>query len=240
MNFVEVTGFFRNATTKAKIIACVIIFAFIAALVGFIIFSALPKQTVELNPVKISNYNNITSAPKSYEATISRTIYNAISKAEGTSNLDLGDAKIREESYRETTSSSGSTTAKFIIDIDSVHYSFEVSVIFNNSESDEIDPSVSITCPHYLDVIYKDKKCIAASPIAQVQRYLPYNEYLSNGQKFHAELRNYSGRSYIAVTVPECMNQTQKDEAGQKFRKWLKSIYLDPNDYDIETMGKCL
>lgn len=222
-----------------KIFAIVIPLGFVAIIAISVITLISHHDPVKDNPIHITNYLDTTSAPTTYLDYVSQNIYDLIETTEQTGNADLGDAIIREGSYRESTAN-GDKTATFIVDVESQHYSFEITMTWNGTATDQADPDIEIRCPHYLDVVYKDKKCIATNPYGQLVRYLPYNEYLDNGEKFHVELRGYSGRTYIAVIVPECMNQAQKDEANQKFKKWLKSIYLDPNDYDIETMGKCL
>ncbi len=241
MNLVEVIrNFFRHASLRAKILVIVILLAFILIITISIIAIFPHSNPAEENPITITNFSETTTAPQAYRNYISRVLYNKIASAEGTSNLDLSSAKIREGSYQETVSSEDAKNATFIIDIESVHYSFEVNLVFTNTFADTEDPHVIITCPHYTDVIYTDKKCIALTPVEQLQRYLPHYERLSNGELYSAELRNFPGRTYVALIVPECKNQSMKNEATTDFKKWLKSIYLDPNDYDIEAMGKCL
>ncbi|MBR0480299.1 hypothetical protein IJJ46_00515 [Candidatus Saccharibacteria bacterium] len=241
MNLVEVIrNFFRNASLGAKIFAVLAPLAFVAIIIISIVAITSHHDPAEENPITITNFSETTTAPAVYQNYITRIIYDRISSVEETSNLDLSEAKIREGSYQETASSEGSKNATFIIDIDSLRYSFEVNIVFTNTFADTEDPHVIITCPHYTDVIYTDKKCIAVTPVEQLQRYLPHYERLSNGELYSVEVRNFPGRTYLAIIVPECKNQSMKDEATANFKKWLKSIYLDPNDYDIEAMGKCL
>ncbi|MDO4986939.1 MAG: hypothetical protein Q4E46_01295 [Candidatus Saccharibacteria bacterium] len=241
MNLVEVTrNFFRNASLGAKIFAVLAPLAFVAIIIISIVAITSHHDPAEENPIIITNFSETTTAPDSYLTYVSKNIYDLIEATEQTNNSNLGDAIIRAGSYRESVSKTGGKTASFIVDVESYHYSFEVTMTWDDSSAQSADPNIDIVCPHYMDVIYKDKKCIAANPYSQISRYLPHTEYLSDGRKYTVELRGYSSRTYLAVIVPECQNQSMKDEATANFKKWLKSIYLDPNDYDIEAMGKCL
>ena len=239
MNLVEVIrNFFRNASLSMKIFVSIIFLV----IVGIIIFSIVQitrPSIVEKASIAITNFAETTDAPQNYYTYISDSIYNLIESKTGIEASSLQDAIIREGTYHEQVTANGKT-ATFIIDADSLHYSFEITMTWNESSVDQSDPDINIKCPHYVDVIYKDKKCIADDPYGQLERYLPHTEYLSDGQRYTVELRSYASRTYLAVIVPECMNQSMKDEAISNFKKWLKSIYLDPNDYDIEAMGKCL
>lgn len=243
----SVKDFIRYASLRAKIIAVSIIASVCLILVISIgvLISRIKPAVPDYNPVEITNYEEATNAPSIQRTMISQHLYDLILEAEGTSNLDLTSAKIREGSYRET-KEDNVTRARYIIDIEPLHYSFEINTSWTGGRADSEDPDVSISCPHYIDVIYKDKKCIAETPEQQISRYLPYNEYMSNGEKFHVESRVYdnfqehAGEQYLAVIVPRCRDEAAKAEALTIFKKWLKSIYLDPNDYHIEAMGKCL
>ena len=238
----KVEAFRTNVSPKAKIGILCGFFAAIAIIIAVIIILAVSAKTEQI-PVEIADFGGAEVVPSSYKNDIRRLIWKMLEGVDGLEDVSVDDAVVREGSYREERNGQA-VSAKFIVDIESLHYSFEVSASWVSAGDNSSDPTLHVTCPYYTDVIYTDKKCIAASPIEQLRRYLPHYERLSNGALYTAELRKYdsfqthAGETYLAVSVPTCDDKIV-EEAATDLRKWLKKIYLDPNDYYIEMIREC-
>ena len=100
------------------------------------------------------------------------------------------------------------------------------------------DPDVTIECPYYVDVIYTDTKCLAQTPEQQVKRYTPHYDKI-NGIDFAVDSNQYEDKFYLSVEIASCGNTELGKSALDATRKWLKSVYLDPNDYTIELVDIC-
>ena len=237
-----VRNFNANASLKLKVgilLGALAFFAVAAFLIVPLFFSSKTEQI----PVEVTDYAGAAVVPTNYKTDINRIIYKMLASVDELSEVSVEDAVVREGSYSEERSGS-LVSARFIIDIESLHYSFEVDTSWIAGGDNTSDPTLYITCPHYLDVIYTDKKCIASSPEVQLERYLPHYERLSDDILYTAEFRTYdtfqanAGEKYLAVVVPTC-SKTILGEAETNIKQWLKKIYLDPNDYYLEMIQEC-
>ena len=240
--FESIKNFIRYGSMKAKLIIASVVVIIIGALVIFVI-NALPKPE-GTSLVRVDNFAE-THVPDEYQTIISKAIQNILASNDESTSVSFSDGVIREDSYQEY-SNETSTSAKFIIDFDSLHYSFQVNTSWMRNNISTDDPEIVISCPHYRDVIYTDKKCIASSPQAQLSRYLPHYEYITRAKvKLSVSERKYdsfqknAGGSYLATELKACGNQSLKESAETAVVSWIKSIYLDPNDYKIEVIDTC-
>lgn len=203
----------------------------------------LTPKPVEDERVEVVNFNTGTNVPVNYQSNVRRLIGNVM-KASGALNAEMYvDATVREGTYREMSDDDG-VRASFIIDVPSFKYSFAVMTNWSINEPDPTDKNVRVECPYYLDVIYTDTKCIAETPVEQVQRYLPHYEDLGGGT-LSVEMRKYdafqenANEPYLALSVRACGDTGILEAAQSRVVKWLKSRYLDPNDYHMEVLDIC-
>lgn len=238
-----ISNFYKYAPTKSRIVVSLGFLGLLAIIIISVIGIILKNfKPVEDTHITLTNPSIIANVPLSHQTAILKSIWSAIDSDNDFSGIIYEDAAIRDNSYTETISN-GITTANFIIDIESLHYSFAVLAHWSNNSSS--DPDVHISCPHYLDVIYTNTKCVAQSPLDQLRRYLPHYENLSNGELYDVKLRTYdnfqahAGEQYLAISAKACGNSAILDEALSNTKAWLKSIYLDPNDYYLEPIDSC-
>ena len=238
-----IRNFLHNATTGVKVTVVGFLVLVVAILVVALVNLLKPEPIMDTH-VEVENFSEETGVPEGYQVNIEKLMWSAIESNNAFDGTVFTDAKVREGSYNEVVNGD-SVTAKFIIDIPSMKYSFAVTASWTKNRPDMKDPSIYVECPHYLDVIYTDTKCIAVTPVEQVQRYLPHYDYIEGGRLVSVELRQYdvfqehAGESYLAINVDAC-GDTKLLETGKNVTvKWLKSIYLDPNDYYMEVLDTC-
>ena len=237
-----IKNFWQYGSNRAKNGAVVLCFLTLLIIIIAIIWLFNPAAKEDLN-IQITNSDEISNVPEDYQTSIKKLIWYKIEDHLDLPGIVYEDAEIREGSYKEETIGDV-VTANFIIDIESLRYSFAVTAKWNK-KSPSKDFDIQIQCPHYIDAIYTDTKCIAASPTDQLRRYLPHYEVMPDGQKINADFRTYAfyqehaGESYLAVEVSACGNEETLSSAKTIIINWLKSIYLDPNDYYIEMLDTC-
>lgn len=241
--FKAIKNFWQYGSIQAK--AGVIIFCiFNLVIIIIAIVNLLAPILKEDYNVQVANFDETTNVPKDYQEYIQKLIWKKIENNMDISGVVYEDAKVRDSSYQEETEGEV-VTASFIIDIEKLRYSFAVAVRWNTNKKSIVDPDIQITCPHYLDVIYTDTKCIATTPAAQISRYLPHYETIPDGKKISINFRvyefyqAYAGEQYLAVEVKACQNAETISLAKSAAINWIKSIYLDPNDYHMEIVDSC-
>lgn len=226
----------ENVPLKAKIGAVIALLLVVAIILVITIpMNQADPQSDTL--VNVEDFEDTTSVPDGYKNVIESSIGDMIRSQSDLSTLEFNDAAIRDGTYHERVNGND-RSASFIVDIDSLHYSFAVNVSWVDKKNSLKDPNVVITCPHYLDVIYTDKKCIAQSPRTQLERYLPHYGKV-RGVKYAVNFQQEVDSSYLRIEVPACNDPALIEEAKTDVKKWIKSIYLDPNDYKIGSINTC-
>ena len=220
-----------------KIVA--IICGLVLLIIVFVIFGLEKKNESDFRVV-IENYDR-GETPIGYKDVIQSNIANILVKNGILISANTVDAVIRDGTYNVTVKNDYITRSKFIVDVDSLHYSFEVTVTWPDSIGNKVpeDPDVVIECPEYLDVIYTDTKCIAQEPYQQIKRYLPHYEYLENGLKYGVSLQKYNERFYLALEAKSCGDKMIEEEVMDSTKRWIKSIYMDPNDLEMMFFDIC-
>lgn len=236
MKYGKIRNFFENSPIEIKIAVILFFVLTVAAIVLAVVFM---NRGGELQYVDITNFSDITDAPDAYKKRMQELIGMLIGKNENIPDGILYGAVIRDGSYSEDIEKN-MTTAHFLVDIEELRYSFEVTISWPKVQSNSDDLYVKIQCPYYTDVIYPDTQCIAESLAAQVERYLPHNYVLGNGHKVHVDKSNFGGEFQLLVYIDACKNQKIIDEAMSYTEEWLRSVYLDPSNYKIESYDTCM
>lgn len=244
MGIIEgIKNFWRNSTVGIK----VVVIGGVIGIVAIMIISAvvlLTPKPVEDSHVEVENFDDITAVPEDYQVDIQKLMWQAIEVNSALDGIVFTDAQIREGSYKEVVNDK-TVSAKFIIDVPSMKYSFAVSASWSEGNTEVDDKSIKVGCPYYLDVIYTDTKCIAESPIEQVERYLPHYDYVGGDRLVSVEKRKYdifqehASEPYLAVSVKACADAGLMNAARDATVQWLKSRFLDPNDYYMEVIDTC-
>lgn len=240
-----VVNFYKYGPTKSKVVVTLgligILLIIVISIVGILMVAGVFEDDTHINVV---NESEIEEVPKDYKNSMLKTIWAAIESSNDITGVEFEDAVVREGSYNSS-AEDGLTVANFILDIEALHYSFDVTATWREGVDSGKDPDIQVRCPYYLDVIYTDTKCIAQSPIEQLERYLPHYEYLRDDLMYSVELHKYdsfqehAGEQYLAVRVKACKNAELLDRAVEETKKWIKSVYLDPNDYYWEPIDSC-
>lgn len=228
-------NFVENTSMGIRVI--IVLFIIMSILIVVLAVMVNMQKQEEAPGIPIVNFQEISNAPEEYQANTEQLIWILASKSE----LIPEDvtAVIREGSYSEEINNK-TVSAKFIVDIEELRYSFEVTMSWLKSQKKYEDLYVKIQCPYYTDVIYPDTKCVAEQPTEQIKRYLPHNYYLDDGKLVHVE-ESGAGRNYrLLVKVEACKNQDVIEAAMNHTTEWIKSLYMDPEDFATEPYDTCM
>ncbi len=224
----------KNSPMVVKVSVFLFFVLAIVIIIAAIVFSVSPSVKSNIDVV---GFSNIVDAPKAYQDDLEQKISNMIKENDYFDDDFKYEAKIREGTYKKSEKDK-TVTEKFIVDIDQLHYSFDVSIVWPEGKSVKEDYNISISCPYYTDVIYTDTKCVVETPYQQIKKYLPRFGRV-DGVKYGVSLGQYNNEYYLKVEISACGNNTLLEDAKKDANKWIKSIYLDPNDYTIETVDIC-
>lgn len=226
-----------NPSKKAKIVLLSLAVIFALVIIISVIALIIPK-----NPsthIHIDNFSEITSAPDEYRKLIEDTIWNTIQNHSEITQKDLSNATIRKGSSSEDTDGNLVTTS-FLVDLESLHYTFRVTFFWNNSQKKvPSDPTISVTCPSADEIIYDDFVCPIDASLA-IRNHLPHEETLKDGTQINLTLKrydtyqNHAGESYLAISLPTCNSYNQLLEAKNLTEKWLGSLHLDASNLRLE------
>ena len=231
-----VKNFWQNIDAKAKVLLTIVAVVVLVIAVWSVIM-LIPEAQMDRR-VTVTNYSDENvSVPRGYQQYISERIGDILRKSTMLDETETADGKIREGTYSESTDGD-IVTAAFIVDVESVKQSFDVKVIWLKGKDIGDDPNVTITCPYYTDVIYTDTKCQVTTPENQLKRYLPHYDYIDD-TKYAVNYQRYTDQMYLRIEIAACGDANLQKSAIDETKNWLKSRYLDPNDYKIETVDTC-
>lgn len=233
-------NFMQYGTWQAKTAVFGGLGIFLLIIVVAIAALLIPKIT-NTYLVAIDNYDETINIPEGYYDVVQKNIQNIFVQNGAMDIPTYQDASVREGSYKEKRSDN-IVVSDFIIDIESMQYSFKVKVVWVAGESAILnDPDVTITCPDYTEVIYTEKKCIAETPIQQIKKYLPHTLEIEGGLEptFWIDLKKKMNSFYVSVAIRTCGDKQLEEKAVKETKKWIKSRFLDPNDYEIKTTDVC-
>ena len=236
VEYSKIKTFLKNASIEIKIAIGLFLVLVVFVIVLTVVFL---NHNTEPQSVDITNFKEMSGAPDAYKKGAQDLIKMLIDTNERIPNDALYQAVIREGSYSEEIKNN-IATAHFLIDIEELRYSFEVTMSWLKGQTKKEDLYIKIQCPYYTDVIYTDTQCIAETPEAQVERYLPHNYVLPNGHKVHIDKSKFGGEFKLLVNVDACKDQELTKEVIDYAEKWLESIYLNPDNYKMEPYDTCL
>lgn len=231
-----IRNFFRNSSVGAKIAILLFFVLVIAAIVLAIITT---MQAKEEQNIDVTNFSEVSNAPEEYQIGTQDIIWQLIEQREPVPEFSKYQAVIRDGSYQEE-SNGNLISANFIVDIEELRYSFEVDLSWPKGQSTYSDPHIEIHCPYYTDVIYPDTQCVAELPTAQIRRYLPHNYYLDNGKRVHIDQSSFGGDIHLLVYIEACKNQDLINAAMNYTHEWIKTLYIDPDEFRIEPYDTCM
>ena len=230
----SIRNFIKNGSVFAKVAIGLFPVLILIAIITVFVFTRTPEVD---NNVKVADFSDISDAPQNYKNETEQRIWNYIRSNDYFSDASDFEAKIREGTYKKE-EVKGEVQESFIVDIDALRYSFDVKMKWSKNRNIKEDLNISITCPHYLDVIYPDTKCIIDSPMQQIKRYLPHYGKV-NGVKYAVSYKKFNDTEYLQVEVPACGDSALIEKVDDSINEWIESIYLDPDDYTTRIADIC-
>ncbi len=210
---------------------------FIPALIIIIIITSFIIHTIIQESQKVSIINldeKTSSAPIIEKDLFRRQLKNVILLNPDIKASDIKDAVIRDGSYSEEIKNEV-TTAKFIIDIDSIKQSYVVNFSWSNTEN--IPNNIFIECPTIFESKYPDSNCVGMyTTSSSPELYLPYKGTTKSGIQYEISVKQYNGGNfYFEVSTKDCQNL---DEAKAAAEVWLNTTPLK-SLYPIEVKRFC-
>lgn len=227
----------KNISTKNKVIITV------ASVIVLLFIITLPFlfQNKKLESVNMSGSpTNNSPTPEDYLNKSKDTIWETIKTIDGTSRTDVDNAVVRANSFSES-KKNNTTTTSFLVDLDSIHYSFKISFTWKTTpDKDFSNTTISLKCPDKSEIIYTDTACPASVSKNQVEDYLPHEEQLDSDTKVSLSAKRYDSyqkypnERYILAQVNSCTSKDTISRALSKVNDWIKSLYINPDDLHIE------
>lgn len=219
----------NNLSKGQKTGIILIIEAIFVAVVIFLVHSALQP---ELN-VEVANQNE-TPIPTEQWNGVKKQIWHLIEdNVDGVTKTNIDDAVIRDGTYEEETNNE-ITTAKFLLDIDSIKQTYAVTVSW--SDTVELSDYVAVDCPSQDMMKYPDTVCYGMyNDTYSLDLYLPY---LVRGEMNDSDVPNSplylitgsEEEKTITVMVSVCDAEKYKKEA----MNYLRSTPIKLSEYTIE------
>lgn len=244
-NFVN---FYHNLDKKFKVIFWVI-FADLLIIIAIAILFFIYRLNNEPNNITITNWNDYASeVPVDYKKATEQGITHILTAYNNISIETKSDAVIRPQSYYAAkVPNSSNIKVSFLVDIESLQYSFEVKYTYNSSLKKTNDLQVIVSCPYSSDIKYTNTRCRSSNnPFNEALKYLPYTSKLPNSSaKVTIKNQTYGSNGkhpnsqYLAVSVNSCDNSAIIEEGKTFIQSWLKERYLDPSDFYYEVFNTC-
>ena len=231
-----VKNFIKNSSIGMKVGIVLFMLASVLAVVLAMVY--VGRNQEKAPGIPITNFQEISSAPEEYQINTEQLIWILAERNESIGDLSQYSAVIREGSYSEDVEKK-TRKAHFIVDIEELRYSFEVTMSWIEGGRKNEELYVEIRCPYYTDVIYPETQCIAETPEAQIRRYLPHNEYMENGKLVHVEESSVGKDFRLLVKVEACKDQNILDAAKNQTQEWIETLYMDSEDFAIEPYDTC-
>lgn len=230
-------NFIDNSTVGMKIVVILFLVMCVLAIALAVMVNIQGQE--EVPGVPITNFQEISDAPKEYQTNAEQSLWTLIERNANVEDLSMYSAAIRDGSYSQTTDGN-KEIEHFIVDIEELRYSFEITLSWTKGQKKYTDLYVKVQCPYYTDVIYPDTVCVAEKPTAQIKRYLPHNDYINDGKLVHVEESVVGKEFRLLVKVDACKNQDVIDAAMEYTTKWIESIYMNPGDFVVESYDTCM
>ena len=232
-----VKNFMDNSSVGMKIVVILFLVMCVLAIALAVMVNIQGQE--EVPGVPITNFQEISDAPKEYQTNAEQSLWTLIERNANVEDLSMYSAAIRDGSYSQTTDGN-KEIEHFIVDIEELRYSFEITLSWTKGQKKYTDLYVKVQCPYYTDVIYPDTVCVAEKPTAQIKRYLPHNDYINDGKLVHVEESVVGKEFRLLVKVDACKNQDVIDAAMEYTTKWIESIYMNPGDFVVESYDTCM
>ena len=172
---------------------------------------------------------NVTNIPDDEWRGIKSELWELIqNNVTGATEADVDDVVVREGTYKESYQND-ITTAKFLIDIDSLKQTYVVTV----SWSDEVElmDSLTIDCPKKEEMKFPETMCYGMyNNTKSLSLYLPYvvkSKYEGGAPNIYIEGNENNRR--IDVMLSTCDTDALRSQA----ENYLNSIPVDLSEYTI-------
>jgi hypothetical protein len=232
--------FFRE--NKKLVIA---VFIIIAAIVAALFVLTRPEPSPPT--ITINNYSDfVRNLPASERTIIEAELYLIVS----TNNNPMPNVKtalIRDDSYSQSFNNQIYQTA-FIVDLPEIEQSYRLTSFFSRlppEESGLRDYNIQSSCLSPADLIYPQFECFDRASFENglnhfnpIVSYLPYEtDFYSLNLCFNQDQTTETICLLLtAYTLPKFgifLNTETEGQYRAEVNEWIKSINLDPNNYEI-------
>ena len=222
-------GNLRQNLSKNQKIGIILVaqMVFIGLIVGVVNWAMQPRENVS-----VTN-ENTTPIPDANWRGVKNELWSLIeANVAGLKESDIDDATIRKGTYEETYENE-ITTAKFLLDIDSLKQTYAITVSWSNTV--EIYDAIQINCPPLDQMKYPETVCYGMyNNTYSLDLYLPHAVYPEEDTSVEPTAPNYiiqgdEEAKTIDVMVSACNVEKFKKEAME----YLKSTPIDLADYTI-------
>lgn len=220
----------ENLSRNQKIGIMVVLQAIIIVVIVVCVNMAMAPRDY----VGIVNENEAAIPDERWEGIKNELWYLIAANVDGADKSDIDDAEVREGTYEETVEGD-ITTARFLLDIDSLKQTYAVTVSW--SDEVELSDSLAIDCPRASEMKYPETVCYGMfNDSYSLDLYLPYEAYPAGYENEDDEplAPNYSisddqYEKKIDIMVSACDAEKYKKEALD----YLNSVPIDLNSYSI-------
>lgn len=214
----------NNLTKPQKIAIFVVLQIFVIVIFIFLAISIFrPNQHID-----IQNKEELGNIPSEELSSFDAVLWNLLTKHYD--NLDksiLKDVVVRENTYSENTDQDSKiTTADFLIDIESLKLTYDVSIQWTKSES--LPDGIIIDCPPISDMKYPETFCQGMyQNTNSFSLYFPYYKYKDDEfiNDDDEDIGYDSGLLYLIEGDEETKTIT------------IESSICDPDKYNAEALG---
>ena len=227
---------FNGLSTSGKIIIITVPLGFTLLTLLVILLYVVNLKPPISSIVTVENYDSLPiSIPPNNRKDLSEQLYYLLSEHfETTEESNSISATIRPDTLINT-STNGTTSISFIIDIDVYKQSYRAHLNWNDN-GDWLPQTTSIECAENSLSKYPDVLCYGMYfDSNDISLYLPYKATIENVGEYTVKQRYYpDGTPYLEVAIDSCGDQTILDQALTSAKNWLTANRFNPDDYSFE------
>jgi|GEM_PF-3517796 len=233
----------KNNTLNGKIRTLINLGVILISVIVIIWVASSMVKSATSPTTTISNYSQtdveLTSEEKEYFDTALAEILNAhyADKFKKYSDLTL---TIRPDTF-STTQTEGSQTTTFIVDIDELKLTYDVSI-----RLPEEDVAVMITCPSPSLMKYSNTFCIGHDNSSSIDTilgdYLPYTGFLDD-ERPYTIAKSLTDDNYPALSIylSSCESENLDAQAISAAKSWINSLEtgVSADIFTYQVINRC-
>ncbi|MBR3248939.1 hypothetical protein IKF89_02830 [Candidatus Saccharibacteria bacterium] len=219
-----------------------IILISLAAGVVVVILVAVLGVLLHQKKLDLYNIDQVESGLSSSEVSeLEGFIWQSLKNNHGLSDETVGLKVLIRPSSFERVVQNDVVNYDFLIDVDDLKATYEVSFALMKGQGFYESPVVDCPVPSLMK--YSGTYCRGektSTMTVTVGRELPYYFNLASGELVTVTLaREETGEEYLNVRVSACGNEAVAVNAREEVQEWIKSLGYNPDDYQIKIPEFC-